>query len=223
MRKSSAAGIARRAFVLRHTRVRRLPHLPDVRLYLADDIMTLWQLTAAEAGGEDVPPPYWAFAWLGGQAIARYLLDHRGEVTGKRVVDFATGSGLCAIAAMHAGAAHVLAADIDPFSAVAVVINARVNRVHIDFTDRNLLDAEPPEADVILAGDTCYEEPLAGHVLAWLKVAHNRGIRVLIGDPGRAYFPREGLIRLASCQIPTTRELEGMTVRATGIFTFAAD
>lgn len=141
-------------------------------------------------------------------------------VAGKRVVDFATGSGLCAIAAMQAGATQVLAADIDPFCAAAVAINARMNGVRIAFTDRDLLEADPPETEILLAGDICYDEPTAARVLAWLQIAHARGICVLIGDPGRAYFPHEALIRLADYQIPTTRDLEGVAVKRAGVFTF---
>jgi predicted nicotinamide N-methyase len=219
--ESSEAIIARqRAFILRHTRLQRPPHVPELRLRLADDIVALWHQTEEEQGIQDAPPPFWAFAWLGGQAIARYLLDHPKDVVGKRVVDFATGSGLCAIAAMQAGAAHVLATDIDPFCAMAVTMNAWANGMRVAFTGHDLLDADPPETDIILAGDICYEAPLATRALSWLKMAHTRGTRVLIGDPGRAYFPREGLIQLADYQVPTTREMEGVAVKRTGVFTF---
>ena len=211
-----------RAFILRHTRLQRPPHVPELRLHLADDIMALWRLMEEEQGGQDVPPPFWAFAWVGGQAIARYLLDQPDAVANKRVVDFATGSGLCAIAAMKTGAAHALAADIAPLCATAVAMNAHENEVRVAFTDRDLLDADPPESDLILAGDICYAEPLAARVLDWLHVAHARGVRVLIGDPGRSYFPRTGLTRLAEYQIPTTRNLEGVTIKRTGVFTFPA-
>jgi predicted nicotinamide N-methyase len=184
--------------------------------------MALWRLMEQEQGGQEVPPPFWAFAWVGGQAIARYLLDHPQTVAGRRVVDFATGSGLCAIAAMRAGAAHALAADIDPICATAVAMNARANGVRVAFTNRDLLAADPPETDLILAGDVCYEEPVAARVLDWLHAAHTRGARVLIGDPGRAYFPRTGLARLANYDIPTTRDLEGVMVKRTSVFTFPA-
>lgn len=212
----------RRAFVLQCTHLRRPPLLPELRLHLADEITPLWRVIEEEGSGQGVPPPYWAIAWVGGQAIARYLLDHPETVARTRVVDFATGSGLCAIAALKAGATHALAADIDPFSEAAVALNARANGVSIDFTQCDLLNADAPEADLILAGDICYEEPLAARVLAWLHSAHARGIRVLIGDPGRAYFPREGLLRLADYDVPTTRELEGVAVRKATVFTFPA-
>jgi predicted nicotinamide N-methyase len=210
------------AFILRHTRLQRPPHVLELRLHLADDIMTLWRLMQDERREEGLPPPFWAFAWVGGQAIARYVLDHPETVAGRHVLDFATGSGLCAIAAMRAGAAHALAADIDPDCATAVAMNAQANGVRVTFTDRDLLADDPPQIDLILAGDICYEEPVAARVLDWLHIAHTRGIRVLLGDPGRAYFPRTGLTRLAAYDIPTTRDLEGVTIKRAGVFTFPA-
>ncbi len=209
-----------RAFILRHTLPRRPPHTPELRLYLAGELMPLWRLTAEERGGGDVPPPFWAFAWAGGLAIARFLLDHPAEVAGKRVLDLAAGSGLCAIAAMRAGAASALVADIDPFCAGAVALNAQANGVSMAFTGRDLLDADPPDIDLILAGDVCYEQAPAARMLAWLRLAHARGIRVLIGDPGRTYFPRQGLTLLAEYRVPTTRELEDSEVKWAGVFTF---
>lgn len=210
------------AFILRHTRLQSLPFVPELQLHLAEDIMALWQLTGADGDEPEVPPPFWAFAWVGGQAIARYLLDHPAAVTGKRVLDFATGSGLCAIAALKAGAAHTLATDLDPFSTTAVMMNARANGVDVTFTDENLLDTVLPGTDLILAGDICYDESLAARALDWLEHAHARGILVLIGDPGRAYFPRSGLIRLAEYEIPTTRDLEGVPVKKTQVVTFSS-
>ena len=167
-----------------------------------------------------LPPPFWAFAWAGGQALARYLMDHPEEAAGKTVVDFASGSGLVAIAAMKAGAASALAADIDVFCSAAVEANAAANGVAIAFTDTNLLDAPPPACGLITAGDICYEKPLAERVLAWLEAARANGTRVLIGDPGRTYFPKEGLKKLAEYQVETTRELEDMTVKRTAVWTF---
>jgi predicted nicotinamide N-methyase len=210
----------RRAFILQHTRQQRLPLVPEVHLYLADEITALWRMTGAELAARDVPPPYWAFAWVGGQALARYLLDHPAVVAGRRVLDFAAGSGLGAIAAMQAGAARARAADIDPFAAAAVALNARANGVRVACTSRDLLAAAPPAGGVILAGDVCYEGPLAARVLPWLRAAHARGARVLIGDPGRAYFPAAGLVQLAEYQVPTTRELEDREVKWAGVFTF---
>ncbi|MFN3523852.1 MAG: class I SAM-dependent methyltransferase [Phenylobacterium sp.] len=207
------------AFIRGHTRLQRPPHTPELVLHLADEVTPIWRMTEEALEEIGVPPPFWAFAWAGGQALARYVLDHPAEVAGKRVVDFASGSGIVAIAALKAGAAHVLAADIDPFCAAAMALNGEANGVVADFTDQDLLDAPPPDADVFLAGDICYEKPLAERVMAWLAAARDRGARVLIGDPGRSYFPREGLTRLAEYQVPTTRELEDMEVKKTAVWT----
>jgi len=210
----------RTGFILENTRLQRPPHAPELILYLADEVTPLWRLTEEELGRIGLPPPFWAFAWAGGQAVARYLLDNPAETAGKRVVDFATGSGLVAIAAMKAGAAQVLASDIDGFCEAAVALNAAANGVSVRFTDRDLLDAPAPRADLITAGDICYEQPLAARVLAWLRASHDEGSRVLIGDPGRSYFPKEGLVRLADYQVETTRELEDFAVKRTGVWTF---
>jgi predicted nicotinamide N-methyase len=208
-----------RAFIIENTRLQRPPHAPELELYLADEITPIWRMTEEALGEMGLAPPFWAFAWAGGQAIARYVIDHPQEVVGRTVLDFAAGSGLCAIAAMKAGAAKVLANDIDPFCAAAVALNAQINGVSAAFTDQDLLDSAPPLVDVILAGDICYEKPLAARVLAWLQSAHDRGTRVLIGDPGRSYFPRQGLVRLADYQVATTRELEDQEVKRTGVWT----
>jgi predicted nicotinamide N-methyase len=165
-----------------------------------------------------LPPPFWAFAWAGGQALARYILDHREAVAGRRVLDFAAGSGIVAIAAAMAGASEVTANDIDAFCGAAVEANAAANGVEVCFTAQNLLDADPPEVDVICAGDICYEKPLAEAVMAWLRAARRQGTQVLVGDPGRTYFPREGLTKLAEYQVPTTRELEDIEIKRTGVY-----
>ncbi len=211
---------ARRAFILEHTRLQAPPHTPELRLHLADEITPIWRMTEEALQEIGLPPPFWAFAWAGGQALARYILDTPGAVAGQGVVDFASGSGLVGIAAARAGAARVLAADIDPFCGVAVELNAAANGVSLEFTDVDLLDAPPPAwARVILAGDICYEKPLAERVMAWLGQANAAGSVVLIGDPGRSYFPREGLVKLAEYQVPTTRELEDMEVKRTAVWT----
>jgi predicted nicotinamide N-methyase len=212
--------VDRRAFILANTRLQAPPHAPELRLHLADEVTPIWKLTEEELGKLGLPPPFWAFAWAGGQALARYLLDHPQEVAGKSVVDFATGSGIVAIAAMKAGAAHVQAADVDGFCAAAVTLNAEANGVAVDFTGADLLEAPPPRADVILAADICYEKPLAERAMAWLEAARGAGARVLIGDPGRSYFPKTGLARLAEYRVPTTRELEDMEVKRTGVWSF---
>ena len=212
----------RRAFILDHTVLQRPPHAPELRLHLADEVEPIWRKTEEALQQTGLDPPFWAFAWAGGQALARYLIDHPAEVAGRRVLDFATGSGMVAIAAMRAGAAHVLACDVDPFCAAAVALNAAANGVEVEFAGADLLDGEPPEVDLICAGDICYEWPLADRVRHWLHAAHLKGARVLIGDPGRAYLPREGLELLASYEVQTTRELEDREIRKTGVFTFSA-
>ena len=205
-------------FIAANTRLQTVPHAPEISLWLADEITPLWRLTEEELGAMGLPPPFWAFAWAGGQALARGLLDHPAEVAGQRVIDLATGSGLVGIAAMKAGAASVLAADIDPFCAAAVAANARSNGVEIAFTDANLLDASPPPVDLICAGDVFYEKPMAEAVLAWLKQAQANGTRVIVGDPGRTYFPQSGLTLLAEYTVPTTRELEDQEVKRSRVW-----
>jgi predicted nicotinamide N-methyase len=212
----------RRAFILEHTRLQRPPHAPELQLHLASEIEPIWRQTEEALGRTGLDPPFWAFAWAGGQALARYLLDHPLEAAGRRVLDFAAGSGIVGIAAMKAGAAHGLAADVDPFCEAAVALNAEANGVALDFTAEDLLRDPAPDVELICAGDICYEWPLADRVRVWLEAAHARGTRVLIGDPGRAYLPREGLEQLATYEVATTRELEDREIRRTGVFTFAA-
>ena len=212
----------RRAFILAHTRLQAPPHAPELVLHLADEVTPIWRMTEEELGRIGLPPPFWAFAWAGGQALARWLLDHPEEVRGRRVLDFATGSGLVAIAAMRAGAASALGADVDGFCAAAVALNAEANGVAVSFTDADLLDAEPPEADVVCAGDIAYEQPLAGRVRAWLHRARAQGARVLVGDPGRTYFDAAGLQPLAEYRVATTRELEDQEVKRTGVWALAS-
>jgi len=216
---ASLAG--RRAFILENTRLQAPPHTPELQLHLADEITPIWTLTEEALAEIGLPPPFWAFAWAGGQALARYVLDHPQIVAGKRVIDFASGSGLVAIAAMKAGAASVLAADIDVFCEAAIGVNAAANGVEVAFTEIDLLDAPPPPADVLLAGDICYERPMAEAVMAWLGQGRAAGAAVLIGDPGRTYFPKAGLEKLAEYQVPTTRELEDMAVKRTSVWTLS--
>jgi predicted nicotinamide N-methyase len=196
--------------VRRNTTVGCCPLVPEVALHLADDIEALWRVV-----GEDGPPPYWAFGWLGGQALARYVLDHPDDVRGRRVLDLGSGSGLVAIAAALAGASSVLAADIDPLSAAAVRLNADLNDVTVDVMLADLLDAGPPDVDVVLAGDVCYDRDMTPRVLAWLELF---GGRVLLGDPGRAYLPQDGWVELASYDVPTTRDLEGVVSKRVRVF-----
>ena len=206
------------AFILANTRFQAVPHTPEISLWLADEITPIWRMTEEELGEIGLPPPFWAFAWSGGQGLARWLLDNPHEVAGKRVLDFAAGSGLVGIAAMKAGAVSVLCADIDPFCAAAAALNAEANGVVLEATDRDLLEAPPPEVEVICAGDVCYEKPMTERVLAWLALARLNGTRVLIGDPHRTYFPKNGLDFLAEYQVPTTRELEDFAIKRSSVW-----
>lgn len=200
-----------RAFVLRHTRLQDVPGLAGIRLYLADDVLALWRATQDETGDADAPLPYWAFAWGGGLAIARFLRDLPELVSGRRVLDLASGSGLCAIAAMHEGAATVMAVDIDPFACAAIAINARANGQRLNVVCGDILDEEPPrDVDVIIAGDCWYEERFAAGATAWLQRAAEDGIEVRIGDPDRRYLPLDALRRLATYQVRSTTDLEDM-------------
>lgn len=189
--------------------VEPVPFVPEVVLHQADDMHGLWEAV----GGAS--PPYWAFAWLGGQVLARYVLDHPTLVEGRRVLDLATGSGLVGIAAALAGAADVLCADIDPLSGTALLANAAVNGVQLRWTGEDLLDGPVPDVDVVLAGDVLYDRDMAPRMLEWLRSSR---ADVLLGDPGRDYLPQRGLTVVEEYDVPTTRELEGVTVKRTRVF-----
>jgi predicted nicotinamide N-methyase len=199
-----------RAFVVRHTRLRPVPGLDGIRLHLADEVLPLWHAVQVETGDPDAALPYWAFAWGGGLAVARYLADTPGVVAGRDVLDLASGSGLCAIAALQAGAGSVTAVDIDPFAIAAIGLNARSSGQRVTTIGRDILDDEPPPVDLIVAGDVCYEAAFADRVVSWLRRARDLGIDVLLGDPGRRYLPGEGLTEIASYEVRTTTELEDM-------------
>ena len=202
-----------RAFVLRQTSLRPVPGHEEVSLHLADDVLPLWHAVQLETHDPDAALPYWAFAWAGGLAVGRYLQDHPEVVAGRRVFDLASGSGLCAIVAMRAGASVATGADIDPFAAAAIELNARANGRRVAVVRRDVLDDEPPEADVILAADCWYDERLAARAFPWLCRARDRGIDVLVGDPGRRYLPVGELVELASYDVRTTTELEDLDRR----------
>ena len=207
-----------RAFVLRHTRLRPVPGLEEMRLHLADEVLPLWHAVQAETGDADAPLPYWAFAWAGGLAIGRYLRGHPEVVAGRRVFDLASGSGLCAVAAMRAGAAAVTCADSDPFAAAAIEANARASGHRAAVILRDVLDDELPDVDVVLAGDCWYDAGLAERVLPWLHRAQDRGIDVLVGDPGRRYLPTDELVELASYEVRTTTELEDLELKQGSVY-----
>jgi predicted nicotinamide N-methyase len=199
-----------RAFVRRHTHLRPVPGLEEVRLHLADQVLPLWRAAQIETDEADATLPYWAFAWAGGLAIGRYLREHPEAVAGRRVFDVASGSGLCAIAALHVGALTAAGADIDAFAAAAMELNARANGHRLTIIRRDVLSDEPPEVEVILAGDCWYDAHLSERVLRWLHRARDRKIDVLIGDPGRRYLPSHDLVELASYDVRTTTELEDL-------------
>lgn len=192
-------------------------YVPEVRLHLADDAVSLWELTEEQLGELGLPPPFWAFAWAGGQALARYVLDQPEIVRGKSVLDMASGSGLVAIAAMQAGAGRALAADIDRFAGDAALLNAALNGVTLDTTDADLIGADVAQ-DVILVGDLFYDRDLAPRVFAWLVALRDAGKQVLIGDPGRTYLPKDKLTQIAAYDIPVTRALEDAELKRAAVW-----
>jgi predicted nicotinamide N-methyase len=202
------------AFILAQTVIAAPPLTPEIKLHLATEITPIWEATEENLTQMNLPPPYWAFAWAGGQALTRFLIDHPDWVKGKRVLDFAAGSGLSAIGAAKAGAASVQAAEIDDYAIAAIALNARINNAAIELVREDLVGVEP-RWDVVLAGDVCYERPMAERVIAWFRALAGRGVAVLMGDPGRAYLPQSGLVELARYQVPTSLELEDRTQRET--------
>lgn len=206
------------AFIRANTILHEPPLIPEIRLHLASEIVPIWQMTEEELERTGLPPPFWAFAWAGGQALSRYILDHPDVVRGKRILDFGSGSGLIAIAAMKAGARSVLAADIDPFAATAIALNAKVNDVSVVVTDENLIGTANQGWDVVLIGDMCYERPLAESLEIWVRNMVAQGTTALIGDPGRTHLPKMGLDKLISYAVKTTRELEDTDVRNTSVW-----
>lgn len=205
------------AFIRENTRVLAPSHVPELSLHLADNAVSLWELTEEQLGELGLPPPFWAFAWAGGQALARYVLDHPQTVRGKRVMDVASGSGLVAIAAMKAGATSALAIDIDAFASHAAILNAALNGVVVEISDADPV-GQPTAADVILVGDLFYDRDLAPRVLAWLIAMQAEGKAVLVGDPGRTYLPRDKLDQIAAYDIPVTRALEDAEVKRAAVW-----
>lgn len=204
-------------FILANTAVGHPPHVPEISLRLADEAHALWLKTEEELEAIGLPPPFWAFAWAGGQGLARYVLDKPETVRGKAVLDFATGSGLVAVAARLAGAAAVTASDIDPWAATACAINAGLNGVAFDFESADFVGADGGW-DVVLAGDVFYDRAMAEAVTPWFESLANRGAEVLVGDPGRSYLPKSRLLALAVYEVPVTRELEDAEVKRTTVW-----
>jgi predicted nicotinamide N-methyase len=203
-------------FVRAHTRVGRPPIVPEVTLRVADDVVALWEALEQEHTGPGSEPPFWAAAWPGGQALARYVLDHPDVVAGRTVLDLGSGSGLVAVAAAMCGAARVVASEVDPYGRAATVVNAQDNGVGPVEVTGDLLDEEPdPGVEVLLAGDVCYDRAMTERVLPFLGKAWLGGATVLLGDPGRPYLPKEGLVSVAAYDIPDT---EGTQVRRTTVW-----
>jgi predicted nicotinamide N-methyase len=205
-----------------HTELRSPAIVPEVKLHLASEILALWQesetvLYSKSISSGEVPPPYWAFAWPGGQALARYILDHGSEFASKSVLDFGSGSGLVAISAAMAGAEPVIAAETDAGARVAIELNAAANGVFVEAIEHDVIGAAGCW-DIILAGDMCYERPLSERMLAWLRQLAAEDMLVVIGDPGRSYFPQTGVVRLNTYQVPTSRELEDREMRETSVY-----
>ena len=210
------------AFVRANTGPERPPLVPELELYLASEIMPIWQATEADLADMGLPPPYWAFAWAGGQALARYLFDNPDIVAEKRVLDFASGSGLVAIAAAAAGAATVTASEIDPYAMAAIHLNSHYNDVTVTGVQEDVI-GQRGDWDVVLAGDICYEKPLADRVMQWLRGLAADGTPVLLGDPGRTYLPKDGLEWVVRYGVKTTRELEDTDVRNAVVWRVLAD
>jgi predicted nicotinamide N-methyase len=209
-------GVAR--FIADNTKVLPPPLTPEIKLHLAEESLAIWRKTEEELGEMNVPPPYWAFAWAGGQALARYLLDTPALVAGRTVLDLGTGSGLTAIAAKMAGARHVLAADIDRIALIATGLNAALNGVSVDVTAEDLLVNPPGAANIILVGDLFYERQLAERVLAFIEAATARGAIALIGDPQRNYFPKGRFAEAATYKVPVTRDLEDSEIKNAAVW-----
>ncbi len=209
-------------FIRENTEVLPSPLVPEIRLHVASDALPLWEMTEEELERAGLPPPFWAFAWAGGQALARYILDNPDVVRGKRILDFGAGSGLDGIAAAMSGATAVLCADVDPFSVTAIRLNAEMNNVSIFQIADDLVGTPNQGWDVVLVGDMCYEQPLAGRIEAWLRGFITEGVTVLIGDPGRTYLPKSGMELLATYNVETSRALEDNDVRRTNVWRLLA-
>lgn len=205
------------AFIRANTTIAHAPLVPEIALHLATEITPIWQATEAWLGEQGIEPPFWAFAWPGSQAMARLILDEPGRVAGQRVLDFAAGCGLAAIAAARAGAARIEAAEIDPLASAATRLNAALNGVTVAALTGDLVGA-PCRWDRVLAGDVCYEAPMTRHILPWLRRLAAEGAEVWLADPGRAYLPRQGLSEIGRFDVPTTRELEDQDRRAVTLF-----
>ncbi|CAN7237532.1 methyltransferase [Phyllobacterium sp. LjRoot231] len=208
-----------RRFVLANTTLQSPPHVPEIKLYLADEAHDLWHRTEDELATIGLPPPFWAFAWAGGQGVARYVLDHPETVANAVVLDFASGSGLVGIAAAQAGAKRVISCDIDPFARPAIALNAGANHATVEIRVDDLIGSDD-NWDVVLAGDVFYDKLLADRLIPWFTALAARGANIIVGDPGRSYFPKNLLESLAVYTVPVTRVLEDADVKQTTVWRF---
>ena len=209
------------AFVRATTRLLSVPHAPEISLHVADEATALWEKTEEELGKIGLPPPFWAFAWAGGQALARYILDNPDIGRGRTVLDIGAGSGLVAIAAARAGARQVTANDIDPFALAAIAVNADANGVTVAVLDGDQVGTDGGW-DVVFAGDVSYERDMAARVTGWLAALSERGAAVYLGDPGRSYLARDRLDAIATYEVPVTRDLEDADVKRSSVWRFRA-
>jgi predicted nicotinamide N-methyase len=214
--------IDRSGFILANTRLLAPPLVPEIRLHLAEESLPIWRKTEEELGEMGLPPPYWAFAWAGGQALARYILDNGDHVRGRAVIDIGAGSGLSAIAAAKVGAVRTEASDIDAIAVAAIGLNAAANGVAVVATSDDWLAALPPPADIVLVGDLFYERPLAERVMTFVQAAATRGSLVLVGDPRRNYFPTDAFTAVAQYEVPVTRELEDAEIKRAAVWRLRA-
>ena len=205
-------------FIQTQTFVTHPAIVPEMTLHLATEVTPLWKLTEERLKTDNLPPPFWAFAWPGGQGIARYVLDNPSSVAGKRVLDFAAGSGIGAIAAMKAGAAYAVATEIDPLAHEAIKLNAALNQVEVALEGAVDMTRPPPRIDVILVGDACYEQSMSALLMRWLWLSVAAGIQVFLADPGRAYVPHDGLTKRATYTVPTSRDLEDQDQRVVTVW-----
>ncbi len=210
-----------RDFVIANTECTQAALVPEITLHLASEVTPLWHATEEVLARNGLPPPYWAFAWPGGQTFARLLLDRPALVRGRSVLDFAAGCGIAGIAAAKSGAGRVVASEIDDFAMAAIALNSRMNDVDIEIVGDDLLAKPPGGWDLILAGDVCYEKPMADRTLAWLDKAVAGGAEVLIADPGRAYLPQSGLVEIARHDVPTSLDLENRKIMTTVLYRYA--
>ena len=218
---TAAPAEERAAFIRANTRLLAPPLAPEMRLHLADEAVELWTKTETQLQASGLPPPFWAFAWAGGQALARWIGDHSGRIAGRRALDFASGSGIVAIAAALAGAAKVEASEIDPFAQAAIALNAAANGVSVDVLAEDVI-GQDRGWEVVLAGDVAYERDMAAAAFAWLEGLARRGALVLVGDPRRSYLALDRLECVAEYSVPTPRALEDAEIKRTGVFVFKA-